>query len=56
MFSNRFPLWMPSGSVRAILALAVVFAAIAQLPPEAIEKLAMIVLPAYFVAKVATSK
>ena len=51
-FNNSQPLWMPQGSVRAILALLIVVAVVA-VAPDQVADLAKIVVPAYFVAKVA---
>ena len=57
MFDKSQPLWLPKGSVRAILALiaGIVFAVLAftTLPVEATERIVMVVFTAYFVQKAA---
>ena len=59
MLVKNQPLWMPKGSVRAILAIAVVVpfvaAAVALGYIDSVEKLAEIVVVAYFVQKAAQS-
>jgi hypothetical protein len=53
MFDKKQPLWLPQGSVRALLAGLVVAAAVTQAPPDAIVRFGEIVLVAYFVGKAA---
>jgi hypothetical protein len=52
MFDKSQPLWLPRGSVRAIIALSII-AAVVVFAPETMPDLAKIVVPAYFVAKAA---
>jgi hypothetical protein len=54
-FDPKQPLWLPAGSGRLIIALAIVGAVIVQAPPEAIVRLGEIVVTAYFVSKAAAS-
>lgn len=52
MFDPTQPLWLPKGSVRAILALALVTAVIAGFGGDVIQTLATAVIAFYFGAKV----
>jgi hypothetical protein len=51
----RQPLWLPAGSVRAIMALALVAAVVAVDPSKAAD-MAAVVVAFYFASKVATNK
>lgn len=52
MFNKSQPLWLPRGSVRAILAIALVAAVIVGTGGDVIETLATAVVAFYFGAKV----
>lgn len=53
MFDPKQPLWLPAGSVRAIIALVLVGAVVLSAPADAIVRIGELVVTAYFVTKAA---
>lgn len=56
MFNKEQPLWLPKGSVRAVLALGIVstfvYVAVKNNDIESLKLAVVAVIPAYFIAKV----
>lgn len=60
MFDKKQPLWLPKGSVRAVLALGIVgtfvFVAVKNNDIESLKLAVVAVIPAYFIAKVSKTE